>query len=100
MKKVYAVILKSDTDGLDMCRLMENRSPRTAFPGCWDVPDDTDEAADTLASAINGFMDFPDTDNMVFGVSENLSERLISRLSAEKVIKTNVQRLAELIGSI
>lgn len=99
MKKIYAVILKDENDGTDMCRLIEDRQPKTAFPGCWWVPEDTDETAQRLADTVNGFIDFPDFECVVFGVSENAADNVLSRLGG-KTVRTDVHRLAELIGIV
>ncbi len=100
MKKIYAVILKEDNDGNDMCRLVEARQPKTAFPGCWFVPEDTEEVAQRLADTINGFIDFPDFDCIVFGISENAADSVIAGLASDNVIRTDIHRFAELIGII
>lgn len=99
MNKIIAVIYNTDSEGTDICRLMEDRLPSTAFPGCWAAPSDDPNTARLLADTVKGFIGAEGFDRIVFGISENIADS-VTELIGSEVQRIDVMRLSELMGIV
>ncbi len=97
MKKVYAVIIQSGTqEGTDVCALMADADSRTAFIGCWEIPDDFNEMNDRISSMIDEFYAQPDFDRVIFGCTPNAADDIIGKVSCE-VERIDIRKLTMLL---
>lgn len=100
MKKIYAVAIKDGNGGSDVCALMAGKTPRTAFPGCWEITESLPEVIDRISGVVNEFAAQPDFDCVVFGCSEGVIDEIIAKLESTDVKKLTVMQLAEFAGII
>lgn len=100
MKKIYIVTIKDGNDGSDVCALMAGKSPKTAFPGCWEITENLPEVIERITGVVNEFAAQPDFDCVVFGCSETAADEIIAGLESKDIKKLTVMQLAEFAGII